>query len=65
MERNTILHVEFNSWSIRRFAHPQIKIFSLPSLKEEYIIAVVEFGELVQLVEFGFGVEFGVFAGMG
>lgn len=50
---------------IRRFAHPYIKVFALARFEEENIVAVVELREFVELVEFSFRVEFGVFAAVG
>lgn len=54
--------MHFHGRSIGRFTHPEVQVPFFPSLKEESIIAVVEFGKLVKLVEFGFRVELGVFA---
>ena len=59
-----VLDMHLDGWAVRRLAHPQVKILSLACLEEENIVAVVKFGELVQLVEFGLGVEFDVFAGV-
>ena len=49
---------------IRGFTHPYVEIFALSRLEKEHIVAIVEFGELVELVEFGFGVEFCIFPAM-
>ena len=62
---DTVLEVHFDSWTIGSFAHPDIQILALARLEEEYIIAVVQLRQLVQLVEFGFRVELSVFAAMG
>lgn len=39
----TILQMHLDSRPIRRLAHPDIKILSLPRLEEKHIVAVVEF----------------------
>lgn len=49
--------MHLNSRSIWRLAHPCVQIFALARLEEKNIVAVVEFSELVQLVELGLGVE--------
>lgn len=56
--------MHLDGWSVRCLAHPQIKILALARLKEENIVAVVKFGELVKLVKFGLGVELDVLAGV-
>ena len=53
-----------NCRSIRRFGNPGVEVFALSSLEEEDIVAGVEIGELVELVEFGFRVEFCVLSGV-
>ena len=57
----TILEVEFHSWAVGRFAHPYVKVFSLSGLEKQDIVAVVEFGELVELVEFCLGIKLCIF----
>jgi hypothetical protein len=52
----TILHVHLDRRSIGRLAHPKIEILSFSSLEEKYVVAVVEFGEFIQLVELRFRV---------
>ena len=59
---STVLHMHLHGRSIRCFAHPQVKILSFSRLEEEYIVAIVQLREFVQLVEFGFRVEFCIFA---
>ena len=49
---------------IRGFTHPYVEVFTLSRLEEEHIIAIVEFGELIELVKFGLGVEFCIFPAM-
>ena len=44
--------------AVRRFAHPYIKILAFARFEEDDIVAVVKFGELVELVKLGFRVEF-------
>ena len=48
--------------AIGRFAHPDVEIFSLSSLEKEYIIAVIQLGELIKLIQLGFGIELRIFA---
>jgi len=50
--------VHFDSRAIGRFAHPYVEVFSLARFEKENIVAIVEFGKLVKLVEFGFCVQF-------
>lgn len=47
---------------IGRFAHPYVKVFALARFEEQNVVAVVELCEFVELVEFSFRVQFGVFA---
>jgi hypothetical protein len=62
----TILHVHLNCRPIRCLAHPKVEILSiLPCLEEDHIVAVIKFGELVQLVELRFRVELRIFPAMG
>ena len=61
----TILQVHLDGRPIRRLAHPNVQVFPLARLEEEHIVAIVELGQLVQLVELGFRVKFGVFAAVG
>lgn len=56
--------MELHSRTIRRLREPDVEILGLSGLEEEDIVAIVQIGELVQLVEVGFRVEFGVFAGV-
>lgn len=55
--RLTVLEVHFHRWTIRGFAHPAIEILSFSRFEKEDIIAVVQLGEFIELVEFGFGVS--------
>ena len=57
----TILEVELHSWAVGRFAHPYIEVFTLPRFEEQDVVAVVEFGEFIELVEFGLGIELCIF----
>ena len=49
---------------IRSFTHPYIEIFTLSRLEKQHIVAVVKFGELIELIKFGLGVELCIFAAM-
>ena len=60
----TILHVHFHCRPIRRLARPQIQILAFPSLKEEDVVAIIKFSELVQLVKFRFRIEFDILSTM-
>ena len=51
--RSTVLQVELDCWPVRRFAHPYVEVFALSSFEEEDIVAIVEFGEFIELVELG------------
>lgn len=48
--------------AIGGFAHPYVEVFTLARFEEENIVAIVEFGEFVKLVQFGFCVELRIFA---
>ena len=61
----TVLKMHFDGRSIGRFAHPYVEVFSLARFEKEDVVAVVEFGKFIELIEFGFCVEFGIFAAMG
>ncbi len=56
----TILQVKLDSRSIRNLAQPDVQILSLAGLEEQDIVAVVQLGEFIELVQAGFGVEFGI-----
>ena len=51
--------------SIRRFAHPYVKIFPFPGFEEEDVVAVVEFGQFIELVELCLSIELGIFPAVG
>ena len=55
--KRTVLEVHLDRRSIGRLAHPYIKILPFPRLKKHYVVAIVEFRELVQLVELGLCVK--------
>jgi hypothetical protein len=57
----TVLKVHFNSRAIGRLAHPYIEIFAFSGFEKEHIIAIIKVGEFVELIKFGFGVEFRIF----
>ncbi len=63
--RRTVLKMAFHSGTVGGFAHPYVEVFALAGFEEEDVVAVVEVGKLVQLVEFRFGVELCVFAAVG
>lgn len=65
MAKLTILHVKLDGRPVWRFAHPKVQVLALPRLEEEHIVAVVEFGQLVQLVQFRLRIELGVFPAVG
>lgn len=56
-----VLHVELDRGAVWRLAHPDVEILALAGLEEADVVAVVEIGKFVELVEFGFCVELGVF----
>lgn len=59
-----VLAVHFHGRSVRRFGEPDVEILAFSRLEEHDIVAVVQIGELVQLVQLGFSVEFSIFAAM-
>ena len=62
--RVDVLGVEFYGGAVGRVAEPEVEVFAFAGFEEEDVVAVVEVGELVELGEVGFCVEFGVFAGV-
>lgn len=48
--------------TIGRFAHPDIKVLAFSGFEKKHIIAVIQFGKLIQLIQLGFGIEFCIFA---
>lgn len=58
----TVLEVELDGRSVGDLAQPHVKILSFPSLEEKNIVAVVDFGQLVELVQLSLGIELGVFS---
>lgn len=61
----TILNVHLDCRAVWHLARPHIKILSFPRLEEENIVAVVQFSQLVQLIQLRFRVKLGVLAAMG
>jgi len=57
--------VHLERGAIGRLGEPDVEVFAFARLEVHDVVAVVEVGELVELLELGFGVEFGVFAGVG
>jgi hypothetical protein len=57
-----VLAVHLHRRAVRRFRKPYVQILALPRFEEEDVVAVVQVGELIQLVQLGLSVEFGVFA---
>ena len=62
--KRTILEVHLDRGSIGRLAHPYIEVLPFPRLKKHYVVAIVEFRELVQLVELGLCIKLCVLATM-
>ena len=60
-----VLEMHLNGRTIGRFGDPGVKVLAFSGFEEENIVARVEISEFVELVEFGFRVELGVFARMG
>lgn len=60
-----VLGVEFDCGAVWGFGEPEIEVFGFARFEEEDVVAVVKVGELVELGEVSFGVEFGVFAAVG
>ena len=60
-----VLTVQFDGWPVGRFGQPDVQVLAFARLEEHDVVAVVEVGELVELVEARFGVEFSVFAAVG
>jgi hypothetical protein len=58
----TVLRIKLDRRPVRDLAEPHVQVLSFPRLEEEHVVAVVELGQLVELVQLGLGVELGVFA---
>lgn len=61
----TVLNVELDGRAIGNLAHVEVQVLPFPRLEEENIVAVVELGQLVELVQLRLGIELGVFATVG
>ncbi len=61
----TVLEMHLHGRAIGRFADPYIEVFALSRFEEKDVVAVVELGEFVELVELGLGVELRIFATVG
>ena len=48
--------------SVGRLAHPYVEVLAFPRLEKDYVVAIIEFRELIQLVEFGLGIKLCVLA---
>ena len=60
-----VLTVHFDRGAVGGLGEPDVEVFAFARLEEHDVVAVVEVGELVELGELGFGVEFGIFAAVG
>ena len=58
----TVLEVHLDRRSIGRLAHPYIEVLSFPRLKKYYVVAIVEFRKLVELVQFGLCIKLCILA---
>ena len=56
--------MHLDSRPIRGFTHPYVEIFALSRLEKEHIVAIVQFGKLIELIKFGLGVELCIFPAM-
>ena len=54
--------MHLDRWSVRRLRKPYVEVFAFARFEEHDVVAVVEVGELIELGQLGFGVEFGIFA---
>jgi len=63
--RSTVLEMHLQGRAIGRFADPYVEVFALSRFEEEDVVAVVELGQFVELVELGLGVELRIFAAVG
>lgn len=57
--------MQFHRGTVGCFGEPDVKVLALARLEEEHVVAVVEIGELVELVELRLRVEFGIFSAVG
>jgi hypothetical protein len=54
----TILDMELYGWTIWRFTQPGIEVFSFPGLEKQDVVAVVQLGELIELIQLALCVKF-------
>lgn len=45
-----ILEMQLDGWAIGCFAHPYVEIFAFAGFEEENVIAIVEFGQFVEMI---------------
>ena len=57
--------MHFDGRSVRRLAHPYVEIFAFPRLEEQYIIAIIQFRQLIELIELRLCIKLYVFAAVG
>ena len=57
----TVLQMHLDGRPVGRFADPDVEVFAFACFEEHHIVAVVQLGELVELVQLGLRVELGIF----
>ena len=55
-----MLQVELEGGAVGRLGEPAVQVAGFPGLEEEHVVAVVQRGELVELVQLRLGVELGL-----
>jgi hypothetical protein len=53
--------VELAGRATRYFAHPHVQILTLTRLEEQHIVAIIQLGEGIELVELALRIKLGVF----
>lgn len=64
LSRLTVVNMEFGRRTIGCFRYPHIQILSLTHFEKDAVVAIVQFGQLIDYEKVLFCVEFSVFFGV-
>ncbi len=57
----TVLQMELDGRAVGDFCQPQVKIFAFPCFGKQTIVAIVQLGKFVELVQLRLGIELDLF----
>jgi len=57
-----VLDVKLDRRAIGRLTHPCVEVFAFAGFEEEDIVAIVQLGDFVELVQLAFGIKLRLFA---